>query len=48
MAKLAEFEQYLDHLCEVLRRVERSTGLNLKTAVGSYEFGQIQGRIRAS
>ena len=27
MAKLAEFEQYLDHLCEVLRRVERSTGL---------------------
>jgi SRSO17 transposase len=27
MANLAEFEQYLDHLCEVLRRVERSTGL---------------------
>ena len=30
-------------------RAERSlAALNLKTAVGSYEFGQIQGRIRAS
>lgn len=27
MENLAEFEQYLDHLCEVLHRVERSTGL---------------------
>ncbi len=27
MEHLAEFEQYLDHLCEVLHRVERSTGL---------------------
>jgi SRSO17 transposase len=27
MENLAEFERYLDHLCEVLHRVERSTGL---------------------
>jgi len=27
MENLAEFEQYLDHLCEVLHRAERSTGL---------------------
>jgi SRSO17 transposase len=27
MENLAEFEHYLDHLCEVLHRVERSTGL---------------------
>ncbi|MDR1463410.1 MAG: IS701 family transposase [Azoarcus sp.] len=27
MENLAEFEQYLDHLCEVLHRVERSIGL---------------------